>query len=157
MKLSTRTRYTPFILIDLALHQERGPVQTGEMSGRLGISVKYIEQLIKTLRKAGIVAGVRGPKGGYVLSLQPERITLGQIVRCFEGSFQTEDCVTAPKACRVSSNCIVRSAWKRASEDMLISLDRISLADLLHQDISSKTTRACTSFKLRKAKGTAIP
>jgi len=152
MRLSTRTRYAPFILADVALHQSKGPVQTGEMSSRLGISVKYLEQVIKTLRKAGFVVGVRGPKGGYVLGMPPEQLTLGQIARLFGDSSGSTNCVSIPKVCPVSSRCVLRLAWERAYEDMLRSLNATTLADLLYFDRSAKASKACSSFRVRKWK-----
>ena len=64
MKLSTRSRYGTRILVDLARNRDQGPVQIGEISKRQDISVKYLEQLIRPLKKAKLVTSVRGPKGG---------------------------------------------------------------------------------------------
>ncbi|MEW6668162.1 MAG: Rrf2 family transcriptional regulator [Thermodesulfobacteriota bacterium] len=152
MRLSTRTRYAPFILADVALHQDHGPVQTGEMSRRLGISVKYLEQVIKSLRKAGFVIGVRGPKGGYVLGMEPERLSLGQIARLFGHSDGSASCVSIPRLCPVSNRCIVRLAWERASEDMLRSLSAITLADLIESHPLADASKACSSFKVKRWK-----
>ena len=59
MKLSTRSRYGTRILVDLAYHSNQGPVQIGEISKRQDISVKYLEQLIRPLKKARLVTSVR--------------------------------------------------------------------------------------------------
>jgi DNA-binding IscR family transcriptional regulator len=63
MKLSTRSRYGTRILVDLARNKDKGPIQIGEISKRQDISVKYLEQLIRPLKKAKLVTSVRGPKG----------------------------------------------------------------------------------------------
>jgi Rrf2 family protein len=80
MKLSTRSRYGTRILVDLARNKDKGPIQIGEISKRQDISVKYLEQLIRPLKKAKLVTSVRGPKGGHLLAEEPENISLGQII-----------------------------------------------------------------------------
>jgi Rrf2 family protein len=89
MKLSTRSRYGTRILVDLARNKDKGPIQIGEISKRQDISVKYLEQLIRPLKKAKLVTSVRGPKGGHLLAENPENISLGQVVRLFEGQSAT--------------------------------------------------------------------
>ena len=68
MKLSTRSRYGVRILLELARSDRKTPVQVSEISLRQDISVKYLEQLIRTLKQADLVTSVRGPKGGYMLA-----------------------------------------------------------------------------------------
>ena len=77
MKLSTRSRYGARILVDLARHNDQGPVQIGEISKRQDISVKYLEQLIRPLKQASMVTSVRGPKGGHLLAKEPEDNLVG--------------------------------------------------------------------------------
>ncbi|MGD9179754.1 MAG: Rrf2 family transcriptional regulator, partial [Desulfobacterales bacterium] len=108
MKLSTRSRYGARILVDLARHKDQGPVQIGEISKRQDISVKYLEQLIRPLKKANLVTSVRGPKGGHLLAEKPENISLGQVVRLFEGQSDLVECVSFPEKCPMSDDCQVR-------------------------------------------------
>ena len=130
MKLSTRSRYGSRILVDLAKHQHLGPVQIGKISKRQGVSVKYLEQLIRPLKKAGWVISVRGPKGGHMLAKEPEDITLGQIVRLFEVQTDLVECVSSPESCRLSIDCKIRSAWKEAAQALYEKLDTTTIADL---------------------------
>jgi Rrf2 family protein len=74
MKLSTRSRYGTRLLVDLARHNDQAPIQIGEVSKRQDISVKYLEQLIRLLKRAGFVNSVRGAKGGHLLAKRPEEI-----------------------------------------------------------------------------------
>ena len=85
MKFSTKTRYGTRILIDLALKANQGAIQVSKISASQKISVKYLEQILRTLKQAGLVKSVRGPKGGHLLAKDPAKIYLGQIVRLFEG------------------------------------------------------------------------
>ena len=78
MKLSTRGRYGTRMMLDLAQHYDKGPVQIGEIARRLDVSVKYLEQLIIPLKKANFITSVRGPKGGHMLYVSPEAARQGQ-------------------------------------------------------------------------------
>ena len=131
MKLSTRSRYGARILVDLARHDNQGPVQIGEISKRQDISVKYLEQLIRPLKQAKLVESVRGPKGGHMLAKNPEKITLGQIVRLFEGQSDLVECVSNPETCNMADDCQVRLAWKDATRVLYEKLDSTTIADLM--------------------------
>ena len=132
MKLSTRSRYGARILVDLARNKDQGPVQIGEISKRQEISVKYLEQLIRPLKKAKLVTSVRGPKGGHLLKEKPENISLGQIVRLFEGQTDLVECVSFPEKCAMSDDCQVRLAWRDATRVLYEKLDSTTIADLLN-------------------------
>ena len=131
MKLSTRSRYGARILIDLALNSTEGPVQIGEISKRQDISVKYLEQLIRPLKQAKMVTSVRGPKGGHLLAEKPQNITLGQVVRLFEGQSELVECISNPEKCSMSHDCQVRLAWKDATKVLYEKLDNTTIADLM--------------------------
>lgn len=132
MKLSTRSRYGARILVDLARNSDQGPVQISEISKRQEISVKYLEQLIRPLKKAKLVTSVRGPKGGHLLIEKPENITLGQIVRLFEGQTDLVECVSFPEKCAMSDDCQVRLAWRDATRVLYEKLDSTTIANLLN-------------------------
>ena len=131
MKLSTRSRYGARILVDLARHDSKGPVQIGEISKRQDISVKYLEQLIRPLKQAKLVKSVRGPKGGHLLAENPQNISLGQIVRLFEGQSDLVECVSNPEKCHMADDCQVRLAWKDATQVLYDKLDNTTIADLM--------------------------
>jgi Rrf2 family protein len=134
MKLSTRSRYGARILVDLARHKDQGPVQIGEISKRQNISVKYLEQLIRPLKQANLVTSVRGPKGGHLLAENPKNISLGQIVRLFEGQTDLVECVSFPKKCPMSDDCQVRLAWQDATEVLYEKLNATTISDLMDGD-----------------------
>ena len=136
MKLSTRSRYGTRILLDLARYHSQGPVQIGEISKRQAISVKYLEQLIRPLKQANLVTSVRGPKGGHLLVKKPEEITLGQVVRLFEGQSELVECISHPEKCSMSDDCQVRLAWQDATRVLYEKLDGTTIADLLNSDDS---------------------
>ncbi len=134
MKLSTRSRYGTRILVDLARHYDQGPIQISEISKRQEVSVKYLEQLIRPLKNAELVVSVRGPKGGHTLAVKPEEISLGQVVRLFEGQSDLVECISDPDKCSMSDECRVRLAWEEATHALYSRLDAISIADLVDTD-----------------------
>ena len=130
MKLSTKSRYGTRLLVDLARNHSQGPIQIGDISKRQNISVKYLEQIIRPLKKADLVNSVRGPKGGHVLARKPEKITLGQIVRLLEGQSEPVECISEPEKCPMSEDCLVRLAWQEATRAFYEKLDTITIANL---------------------------
>ena len=133
MKLTTKTRYGVRLLLDLAQHQDKGPIQMSKISIRQNVSVKYLEQIIRLLKQAKFVNSIRGPKGGHMLAKRPKEITLGDITRLFEGQTELVDCISNPEKCPISDECIVRPAWQRATQALYNELDSISITDLLEK------------------------
>ena len=86
IKPSSRIRYGLSALVDLALHQQTGPVTVSTIAKRQGIPVQYLEQLFHRLRRQGIVVAARGPRGGYRLSRSPREIPVSAIFECLENS-----------------------------------------------------------------------
>ncbi len=141
MKLSTKTRYGTRILIELALQADKGAVQVSKIAYNQKIPVKYLEQLLRNLRQAGIVKSVRGPKGGHLLVKKPSTITLGQIVRLFEGQTDLVECVSFPEKCDMAAECLVRQAWHDATSILYEKLDGISIADLIKTDSAKNSIK----------------
>ncbi len=131
MKLSTRSRYGTRIVLELARHYGGKPTQVSEIARVQQIPVKYLEQLIRTLKQADLITSVRGSKGGHQLNEKPERITVGQIVRLFEGQTDLVECVSVPEKCTRAEDCRVREVWKEATEAMYEKLDAITIEDLI--------------------------
>jgi Rrf2 family protein len=116
-------------VLDIAYYGGSQPVQSGDISTRQGIPRRYLEQVLQHLVRSGILAGHRGPKGGYLLARERRRINLGEIVRAvrqFEGS---PDPVQTASGSRVALE-IVRPVWRELQQEMLSKLDDITLEDL---------------------------
>jgi Rrf2 family iron-sulfur cluster assembly transcriptional regulator len=103
-----------------------------DIAERTGITVPFIEQIIKPLKHAGMVASKRGAAGGHQLSRPAEQITLGDIVRIMEGSVELSACLSSIRsfAAERRTMCLTRAAWQRATDAMLRELDTITLAEL---------------------------
>ena len=133
MQLTTRSRYGLRMLLDIALHGKDGPVRIQDIATRRNISVKYLEQLIRALKKAGFILSKRGPKGGHVLAVPPEKIRIGDVVRALEARPELTECVGHPDICQISGDCVTRQLWARATASIFRELDATNLGDLLEQ------------------------
>jgi len=138
MKLSARSRYAARLLLDLAMHEADKPIRTAILSQDTGITVQFIEQIIRPLKKADLIKSVRGAAGGHMLNKLAADITLGEIVRIMEGDINIADCLDCETKCDRSTNCKTRNVWERASRAMEAELDSVTLADLMKtpEDIS---------------------
>jgi Rrf2 family iron-sulfur cluster assembly transcriptional regulator len=131
MKLSTRSRYGTRIIMELARHFGKEPVQVSEIARAQKIPVKYLEQLIRSLKQADLITSVRGSKGGHRLKERADKITVGQIVRHLEGQTDLVECVSMPGKCQMADECRVRRVWMDATDAMYEKLDGITIADLI--------------------------
>lgn len=130
MKLSTRSRYGVRLVLDMALHRDEGPIRLGLISKRQGVPLKYLEQIIIPLKKAGYVVSVRGPKGGHLLAKPPEEVTVGEVVVLLEGGIELTRCIGRPEGCDRSDDCITRRLWKEVTDSITGRLNAITFADL---------------------------
>ena len=86
MMISTKGRYALRVMIDLAEHPSEGFIPLKAIAERQGISVKYLESIIKILTQEGYLSGLRGKGGGYKLTRSPDQYRIGDILRLTEGS-----------------------------------------------------------------------
>lgn len=134
MRLSTKSRYGTRMLIDIATHGQDGPVSVAEISSRTGISEKYMEKLIRKLKRAGLVVSRRGPKGGHLLKRPAGEITVGDVVRALEDCVVLKGCGLGRDTCATCtrlSSCPTKAVWEQASEAMFKTLDSYTLVSLM--------------------------
>ena len=131
MKLSARSRYATRLILDLAMRKTDSPRRTTLLSESTGITVQFIEQILRPLKKEGLITSVRGAAGGHILNKDPEKITVGEIVRIMEGGIHLTDCVADKNICDRSSSCKTRKIWVRSSKVLEEELDSITIADLM--------------------------
>jgi Rrf2 family iron-sulfur cluster assembly transcriptional regulator len=119
------------MMLDMAQHCHKGPVQIGDIAKRQDISVKYLEQLIIPLKKANYIKSVRGPKGGHMLARSPEKITVREIVMLLEGGINLSDCIETPDVCNRSGSCLTRGLWEAATKAMYEKLNSVTLSEMI--------------------------
>lgn len=131
MRLTTKGRYGLRLILDIAQHESSGPVPMSEISLRQDISLKYLERLVGTLRRAGFVKSQRGRAGGHVLAVSPDKITVGDVVRALEDKSSQLACSSNRLACPRSVHCLTRSIWIAADQALFEKLDSVTVQDLL--------------------------
>lgn len=135
MKLTTKSRYGTRLILDIAVYGKDKPVPLSDVSNRQNISVKYLEQITRKLKKAGIIDSCRGPSGGHMLAKSPDEISIGQIVRILEESTVIADCADQKKkicgVCNRAGECLSRWVWVEAGRAMFDCLDKITISSLL--------------------------
>ncbi|MCG0239669.1 MAG: Rrf2 family transcriptional regulator [Firmicutes bacterium] len=122
MRLTTKGRYGVKALFELALRYGAGPVSLKEIAENQGLSEHYLEQLAGPLRKAGLIASVRGAHGGYVLTRPPEQIRVGDILRALEGPLEEPGAGGGG-----------RDVWCRVTARLVQVLDTLTLGDLVDE------------------------
>ncbi|MGI5966397.1 MULTISPECIES: RrF2 family transcriptional regulator [Anaerotruncus] len=132
MKISTKGRYALRLMIDLAQHDAGEYISLKEISGRQEISVKYLEQIVILLAKAGFLRSVRGPQGGYKLAKPPQEYKVGDILRLTEGSLAPVACLEhEPNECARYGECPTIAFWQGLAKVVNNYVDGITLQDLV--------------------------
>lgn len=131
MRLTTRVRYGARALVDIAQYSDRGPVPLRDIAGRQGLSQAYLEQLILTLKAAGLVRSVRGSRGGFVLAKDATQVTMAQVVEVLGGELNIADCVSCPESCKRAGQCAMRPVWEGVNRAICDVLVGTTLADLV--------------------------
>ena len=140
MKISTKGRYAVRLLLDIAMNDEVEPVRLKDVAERQDISMKYLEQIISTLVRAGFVKSIRGPQGGYRLSKTPKEYTIGMILRQVEGSLAPVACLDhTPVECERSRECETLPIWQGLYKVINNYLDGITLQDILDSQFERNT------------------
>ena len=133
MKLSSKGQYAIQAMLKLAIFS-RTPVTLNEISSSQSISISYLEQLFSMLRRSGLVEGVRGPGGGYVLSKSPNLISIADIVNAVEDSTSNKKFADHSNS-KKRESCITNQLWNDLSKQLTAYLDSISLADLTKNQV----------------------
>jgi len=142
MKLSTKARYGARALLDLAVHTADGPVQIRKIAEREEISERYLWHLLDYLRGAGLVRGVRGSRGGFVLARDPSEIKMSELLQVLEGPMAIVDCLGLQE-CHRANGCVTREVWLLLNQTLLDVLGSITLADLVerHKAVQKRLAR----------------
>ncbi|MBS7370311.1 MAG: Rrf2 family transcriptional regulator [Oscillospiraceae bacterium] len=134
MKISTKGRYALRLLLDLAEHKDEGYVALKDIAERQGISKKYLEQIVPLLNKAELLRTNRGYQGGYSLAKEPDKYTVGEILRVTEGNLFPVACLQfEPNSCPRCDGCMTLPIWEGLYKTISDYLDGITLKDILEQ------------------------
>ncbi len=146
MRISTKGDYATRALQDLALHYDRGPIQIEDIARRQHLPVRYLEQILLGLKRAGLLQSKRGVSGGYYLAKHPREITIGAIIRAMEGPIVPIFCVGSGKreVCIEEPHCCLRDIWADVRDAVEGILDRTTLEDLCRQILIKRERQGLT-------------
>ena len=141
MRLTTKGRYAVTAMLDLAIHAGSGPISLADISNRQDISLSYLEQLFAKLRRCELVASVRGPGGGYLLSRDGAEIFVAQIIDAVNETVDATGC-GGQADCQSGEICLTHHLWCDLSNQIHTFLSGISLAGLVAQrEVQDVSTR----------------
>ena len=122
MRISAKGEYAIRAMLDLALQRERGLIPIQEIADRQAIPQRYLEQVLLSLKRAGLLTSKRGSSGGYHLTRDPGDITVGAVLRAVEGT---------RAAFQANSSPDLADLWLEISEAVSKVVDRVTFGDLV--------------------------
>ncbi len=126
LKLSNKLFFAVEAVVDIAFNAGGQPVQSRDITQRQNIPQRYLEQVLQQLVRAGVLTGVRGPRGGYILARERRRITVGDITRVISGLDEEDGSVPASDL----GSRVMEPMWQEMQEKFLKDLDQVSIEDL---------------------------
>jgi Rrf2 family protein len=131
MKISTKGRYALGLMLDLATQKEGSYTSLKDVSRRQAVSMKYLEQIVAQLCRAGYIRSLRGPQGGYRLTRRLEDYTIGDILRVTEGDLSPTSCLQdRPNSCPGAALCPTLPFWQGLYDVINEYVNKVTLADM---------------------------
>ena len=144
VKVSTKGRYALRVMVDLALHDAGAFIPLRDISERQDITVKYLEQIIPALNKAGYLRSARGNAGGYQLARHPREYTVGEILRATEGTLAPVACLDdTPNCCPRQTSCPTLGFWEGLNRVINDYVDSVTLQDLIDRFATESGDNYC--------------
>ena len=136
MWLSTKSKYGLRAIYEVGIRYGGEPVSLSFIAEKHHISQPYLEQIFSMLKKSGLIISKRGQQGGYLLSRKPSEITIGEILRCLEGSFIPSECESENIFC--CGDCITGTVFRKINDGINAVIDNFTLQDLIDEKGSDK-------------------
>lgn len=134
MKISTKGKYGLRAMVDIAVNSTGDYIPLKIIAERQGISENYLEQVFSILRKSDLVKSIRGSQGGYILSKEPSKITVGEVLRALEGQLSiTGDDPTPTQDYNDIKNCINTTVWQTVNQKINEVVDSITLENIVEE------------------------
>jgi Rrf2 family protein len=138
LRLSTRGQYGVRAMFEIAKGHPSKTTNIREISERQEVSVAYLEQILNTLRRAGLIQSVKGPGGGYRLTEAPGKTSIGSILKELEGPVAITSCLDPAEGCSRVDGCVTHLLWRSLGEKIEAFLKTITLEDLLEEEAQLK-------------------
>lgn len=129
MRLSAKGEYGVRAILDVALHSGQGPAQVREIAKRQAIPERFLEQVMASLKKGGLLQSTRGSQGGYILARPASEISLADVIEVIEGPITLMECVdeSSSKRCGQAGLCVVRNVWQDVQNSIVKVLKSATL------------------------------
>ena len=144
MLVPQKTRYALRALFELAKRYGQGPTKIAEIARVQAIPGRFLEVILPELKRGGFVSAKRGREGGYSLTRQPIRISIGEVMRFLHGSLRPVECSESrsKKACPLRESCVFLTMWRRAEQAVAEVYDGTTFQDLVNEETEVHARRA---------------
>lgn len=151
MAITQKCQYALRAIFELANRQSEGPCKIGAVAEAQGIPVRFLENILSSLKSAGIVDSARGKDGGYFLAKPADSITVGEVIRFIQGPLGPVECTTREDDdCSFYDDCVFRPLWDKAKEALEAVYDGTTFQDLINQAEKGCTRSECRCGKRYK-------
>jgi len=136
MNLSQKCQYAFRAVFELARRHSKGePVSATEIAEAQAIPVRFLEQILGELRQGGFITSRRGAHGGYILTVSPAELKVGDIIRFVDGPISPVKCIVRGEEpeCGLRENCLFMEFWERAKRAVEEVYDSTTFADLVRE------------------------
>src|SRR3972149_3661472 len=142
MRFSVKSEYAITAVLDMALNTDNGPAHVRAIARRQAIPARFLEQVMASLKKAGLVESIRGAQGGYVLSRDPKAINVAQIVEAIEGPITPMDHPAGMQEYRHQqlNGYIIKGVWEEVRRAISNVLSRVSIEDMCKKQRDQERT-----------------
>lgn len=142
MKFSVKSEYAVSAVLDMALNADNGPVHVKSIASRQAIPMRFLEQVMASLKKAGIVDSIRGAQGGYVLSRDPKAISVAHIIEAIEGPITPMDCTNGilEDRCYQMNGCVIKEVWEDVKKAITDTLSKVNIEDMSRRKKEKEVT-----------------
>ncbi len=144
MNITQKCQYALRAILELSKKRGRGPLSVREIAEAQAIPSRFLELILRELRQGGYVESRRGVEGGYLLEADPEGLTVGEIIRLIDGSFDPVKCLGSRGAedCPLQGRCAFLNLWERARQALEDVYDTTTFAQLIREEEERNKTRA---------------
>jgi len=131
LKFNTKIRYGIRAILEIALDETEKGVFQKDIAERQKISVKYLDNIIASLKTSGLIINSKGRKSGYKLSCKPSDIKILDIYKAFEPGISIVDCIAESYSCELLNTCSVRDFWLGLNNQIISYFESFTLEDLI--------------------------
>lgn len=142
MAITQKCQYALRAIYELARGDRQTPCKIGAIADAQEIPVRFLENILNSLKSAGIVDSVRGKDGGYFLAKPADAITVGEVIRFIQGPLGPVECAQEVEDCSFYNDCVFRPLWERARAALEEVYDGTTFQDLVDQSENNGCHRA---------------